>query len=565
MRPLFGPRLTDWTLGDRLYPVAIANGLEWEEDHHPFMLERVTGIRNQARWIPRFALLLAAAFSIQAVRYAQGSPFWYDELFTISSSRYLSWTVWFAVPLKNGDFQPPLHYVITAAGMGLLPESELGARMPQLLGMLLALLFVYRYFARRLSPPWALLAMTALMVHFYYAAEARPYAQLLAATSALLWTRMKANESDHRGWEPAMAAAVAWALLNHLYGVLLLVPLAAAEVARSHARKRPDFRRWLWLSAAASPTLLLLPIVPYANTYGPTYWTTVDIKKPLETAVWATFGPEHVLLVPWACLLGALLIFFSRKRDSDRVRAPLPHDEVVFLSVLGAVPFLGAVIAFLSNGAYKGAYFIIAAIGLQALLVCATHHVARGRQWVAIGSAVAFLVPLASYTEDRMSTGAKHRKGLELALGSLTELDSEMPLVSNDPLSFLPIWYYAPEEIRARWSLFIDLGAREQIDGNDTIERSARDLAHWMDFEVLSRDSTFPDRFIVFGRNPTIQSVTGAECSPVPVSKKIPMHLCSVSRKTPAAHDALPTSAATSATFLPHSTSSMTRCRNSGG
>ena len=117
------------------------------------------------------------------------APLWFDELLMREVSRQGSFAgIWKA--LSAGlDTQPPLFYMIERGAAWLVPNEQIGYRLPSVLGLLCALALLY-VFVRRLSGaiPAMTCALLLLITPLFtaYSVDARPYALVVGCVAAAM-------------------------------------------------------------------------------------------------------------------------------------------------------------------------------------------------------------------------------------------------------------------------------------------------------------------------------------------------------------------------------------------
>ena len=228
-----------------------------------------------AGWIEsRSGLFLTALFALFIFRFIAFDirPFWYDEHFTLAVARLHSFgAMW--VALKDGlDLNPPLSYWITHVSMTLFGQNELAARLPSALGFFFFAVAGYVFVSRKCGKLAGL--NTAFLILITAPAtivgEARPYGMLLAFAGLAFVSWQSASAGTKRYlYLPLMTLSLCAALLCHCYAVLLLVPLAGAELARSAVHKRIDWAMLLSLLAAVPTVVTYLPVLASAKRLCP--------------------------------------------------------------------------------------------------------------------------------------------------------------------------------------------------------------------------------------------------------------------------------------------------------
>jgi hypothetical protein len=196
-------------------------------------------IRSVARNLPaRFTLLLTALFAACIVRLwlmPLSSSLWVDEIVTTFVLRFPH-DPSFAVAPQVPD---SLYYWLPRASWALFGSSETALRLPSVLAMGLALLFIARIARRLIHPRAAWLAVfvcLALSRIDYFAIDARPYAFGIAVSSASVLFLIR--WLDRGRWSDelifAFCAALLWRIHLLYWPFYLVYPAYAA--ARIFAR-----------------------------------------------------------------------------------------------------------------------------------------------------------------------------------------------------------------------------------------------------------------------------------------------------------------------------------------
>jgi hypothetical protein len=409
-----------------------------------------------------------------AVR-AQHSLFWYDELLTVKISALPRFSdVWAA--LRAGlDLNPPFQYLAVRAVETVMGENALSIRLPMILGTLVMSVCLFLYLRRRAPAGLAFAGLTLpwLTEAYRYALNARPYGILLGAGGLvfLFWSR--AAEFKRRGFSLAgLSVSLAIVIATHAYGILILAPIAAGEVVRLTARRRPDWPMWMAIALGITPVALY----PMLSTGG----SRVPASSTLHVSLWTAPEAYASLLAPllWPALLGAVaVLLFARSgvETSGSEEVP-PRHELAALAGFAAIPILAVVVAMLTTGVFTLRYAVLAIFGISALLVLAvprrsrapagaaltviflgffTTQFAAQLWWASRGAGVELfhLWPARRGVVEAAAPVASAPANGESVPGHplLTAIAPEnTPLVVSSGLAFLEIEHYASPKLMAR-------------------------------------------------------------------------------------------------------------------
>jgi Dolichyl-phosphate-mannose-protein mannosyltransferase len=207
------------------------------------------------RWAQYGIFLLAVYASARGIVASLSKPFWYDEIFTLIMPRQPTLgMIWSA--LRHGvDSQPPLFDLVERATR-VIPNAEIGFRLPSILGFACALIYLYLFVRRRTGAVYGLLAASTAMLTFLYmpyAVEACPYSLVAACVALALVSYQRAGTSLR--WTAVLALALTIGENLHYYSIFALVPFGVAEVVYSWESSKIRWRIWVALAIGVSPLL----------------------------------------------------------------------------------------------------------------------------------------------------------------------------------------------------------------------------------------------------------------------------------------------------------------------
>jgi hypothetical protein len=285
-----------------------------------------------------------------------------------------------------------------------------------------------------------------------------------------------------------LAASLAAAISAHYYAVLLLVPLAAGELARSRRRGSLDWPVWICLVAPLSVLLALLPLLRTARAFAPTFWTSPQLGEAvLVYTNW--FGHSDWVFVLLAGLVAAAV--WLRPSSASSADRTLPVADVVPVIVLLALPVVGALIAFGTGAGFAWRYVLPGVIGFS---IAGSYVLAR----LAGQSAVLAMAMVAALTlnhETLFSSRDLLMGRAPLPLTTRIERrvvqadDTAATVLVTSPHIFLELYHYASPALRARVRYLSNPERAMAVARTDTADRALALLARLVPVPV----GRFPD------------------------------------------------------------------------
>ena len=376
---------------------------------------------------------------------------WTDEIFTIVISRQPTIGGLLTALGDGPDALPPLNHFLTRAAMAAFGESHIAYRLPPILLFWLTCVVNYLLLARMSrTAAWAAAIFPVGTAAFGYAFEARPYAAVMffTALSLLAWTR--AIEVRRRAWWILLLAiGIAGAIWSHWYGVLTIAAVGAGELARFGERKRIDWPVAAGVVAGALPTVFLASLAAHAVVYRGMVLPPNPVPF-LESAYDLVLGRPGLLLI--ATLIGGLIWAWRALPSYAAVSPPVR----VALVATALFPLAGYVISIATGGQLASRYVIHTLVGVSALVGCAVHMAAHTRRLVGLTiiGALGF-AGLTNMYEAKLALRERpwvaEGKAEFALLGEPLRLPPPGdPIVVPDIHVYLPLWFYAPPDLRSR-------------------------------------------------------------------------------------------------------------------
>lgn len=408
------------------------------------------------RGLDRLGYWLLLPFSIYyfavTVRFAAGKLFWYDEIFTVRLATLPGLgDIWAALATGLEQLPPLTHIMVrwsqTSFGMG-----HVASRLPMIVAFWVMCVCLFVIVARRGSfAAAAVAAMFPLATNAYlYAAEARPYALMLAfgALACVFWIRGR----DGKRWASAgLALALAAAVSSHYYGCLLLLPFGAAQLADTWREKR--LHPWRWLAMLAG---ILLPLVVYSPLIA-SAWEQAAIQlnpQPRWSAVLGLYGSLlHWQLTTFVIVMVAGACWSSADYFRD-------SGEMSLLSGFAALPMAAGAAGILVTGVLYRQYAVGVVIGFALAL---GYALAMDRLRVV---ASPLLIGLAILFPLNATKNAQHSatRVPPFAQQYSQPARNTQTVATVEGVTYLPLWHYATESLRDR---VVFIAGEEDVDTKD--------------------------------------------------------------------------------------------------
>jgi len=407
------------------------------------------------------------------------------------------------------SLDPLTYHLLAHASISLFKANAFALRLPSLLGYLLmqAGLFV---FVRRLAGDRAAifaLAFPALTATLFYSAEARPYGLLLGlyALTLVAWQSAIRRTPTAPGGRAAsltlLTIAIALTLNAHYFGVLLLIPLCAAEAARTFHRRRIDFPVAAAILLGMAGIVFALPFQHADGEFREHYYNggivgvraiSQSYRSLFVDYTHASLGAQRCLAILFV-LCALALVAACIRRCRNRTLA-LPFPESVFVFGLAALPFFGFLLARFVTHSIEVRYVLGAIIGITVLLAVVLEPTLRRNTNYALALVLLFF---AIVTAGFLRVYAETRASDEI-LSSLILSPQQKAAVLASPSQMLYIQdmghfevasYYEPDLIVAsHMALLYSRDEELRWDKHDTVSLTAMHMRSLTGFNIVSWD-----------------------------------------------------------------------------
>ncbi len=439
--------------------------------------------------------------------------FWNDELFTVYIARQPTLADISAILATGVEQLPPTFHVLTRLLMHLFGEYHLTVRLPAIIGVGAMGICLFIVVSRRTSTVYGLIAMLLPLATlppvaqaYSYAYEARPYGLVLAFSAASLLCWQSATDGHRRTLSlVGLTATLAAALASHYYAVLVFVPLAVGELARSLGRRRLDLAIWVAFCVATIPLWAFLPLIQAGRKLASTFWTKprwADLVGFYQNILSPAAVPFVVIILILA-LYAIVRSSAAAERKATTDASPPLHEVVAALGYL-AIPGIAIVLAKFVTGAFTDRYALPAVIGLALIVPWGAYHLLDRRATMGVVLAALlcswFVVmvgiePARQLRQDRAYLEAAYHLFRRLAPG-------DEPIVIASPHTFLQLSYYAPPDLVSRFVYLVDPATALRYLDTDTPELGIREFRRWTPLRIEDYDaylSAHP-RFLLYNR-----------------------------------------------------------------
>lgn len=452
--------------------------------------------RKRIATIAAGIVLLASA--ILGYRWLAARPLEIDEFLSFFSDNQPTAKDVISVQLHYPiSLDPPVYHLLSHWAMQLFGATAIALRLPALLGYLLfqATLFL---FVRRIAG-WraALLAMLFPLItqNFFYATQGRPYGLLMGAygLAMVCWQgATRAQESRRAGWLCGLAFALVLGVWSHFFGLLILLPIFAGELARTVRRSRVDRGIAICLAIGAASMALLVPFQRASAEYRVHYYDTRVPANVIPQSYAALFVAHHllpmweqrvylaVLCISMAAVAVAFGLYWRRRPE-------LSH-EFFAIAALGLLPVFGYLLGVTVTHTVDVRYVVATMFALMAGLGIVLEPALR--RTVFFSAIVVLIGVLAVFyrqrnTFDSRLFGDSIAKRFELSpeVKQALEENPSRPIYIQSLADFYENWYYVPDPmLRARFSMVYSQKVELSWLGHDTNYLTARNMTHFTPF-----------------------------------------------------------------------------------
>ena len=415
------------------------------------------------------------------------------------------------------SLDPLLYPLLAHAGMKAFGAGAFALRLPALMGFLLMQVCLF-FFVRRLAGERAgvaAAAFPALTATLYYSAEGRPYGLMLGLYALALWCWQAANKPtsenpdvgrpDSRGWAlVGLAAAIALTINAHYFGILLLVPLCAAEGVRSLQRRQTDLPVVAAIYVGMAVFAATWPFLKAAGEFRRNYYNAGsvglhDISRAYRSIfvdyTRMSMRAQHLWMVVLVAFAAALMWGCTRQifRREMRGRGPrIPAAEWVLMLVLAALPFCGYLLARFVTHSIEVRYVLGAVVAISAMVAVVISPWLRrdgvfAAVMITLGVGIIGAGAARIHAEQKKSEARLASLVLPAEVKSALIANPDGRLYVQDMGAFEEDRYYEPDaDVRARMTLVYSRAEELRWNRHDTMALTAMHIARFTGLPVVS-------------------------------------------------------------------------------
>jgi uncharacterized membrane protein len=415
------------------------------------------------------------------------------------------------------SLDPLLYPLLAHAGMKAFGVGAFALRLPALLGFLLMQVCLF-FFVRRLAGERAgamAAAFPALTATLYYSAEGRPYGLMLGlyALALLSWqvaTRETGNReqgtgSRHRGWAlVGLALAIALTINAHYFGVLLLVPVCAAEGFRSMQRRRTDWPVMAAIYVGMAGFAATMPFLKAAGEFRKNYYNSGwvglhDITRAYRSIfvdyTRMSMSTQHLWMVALVAFAAALAWGCVRQIVGRGRETRIPAAEWVLMLVLAALPFCGFLLARLVTHSIEVRYVLGAVVAISAMLAVSIRPWLRrdgvfAAVMVVLGVAIVGTGAARIHAEQRKTAQRLASLVLPAEVKAALDANPDGRLYVQDMGAFEEDRFYEPDaDVRARMTLVYSRAEELRWRRHDTMALTAMHIGRFTGLPVVEYEA----------------------------------------------------------------------------
>ena len=451
-------------------------------------------------WTAIAFLILTAAISLLWSHHKLMSQ---DEIFVLQTDSVPTYAQLLHIQRSYPiSLDPLVYHSLSFLSIKAFGAGAFALRLPSLLGYLLMQICLF-FFVRRIGNEHAALfalAFPALTATLFYSAEGRPYGLLLGfyGLALLSWQTATRRQSQRTGCLILLALAVALTLNTHYFGVLLLLPLCAAELFRTIERRRLDLPVIGAILIGMACVAFALPFERSAAEFRKNYYNAGEVSYHAITQAYrslfmnytqASLSIQHFAAIGLVIFAAFLIIGSARQLRGKDLQ--LPNAELVFLIVLAALPFFGFLLAFFVTHSIEVRYVLGAIIALSVLLSFAALPLLRSKSTAALTlSALAIAIVLAGAIRIRAEQTKTSAFMASLTLSPQIKaaiLSSRTGLLYLQEMgTFEVASYYEPDpDLRSRMALVYSSNQELLWSQRDTESLTALHMRNFTGFPIV--------------------------------------------------------------------------------
>jgi hypothetical protein len=439
-----------------------------------------------ARLIHWLMGLLMVYVIVRSVVAAAMTPFWFDELLTLTVSRLPNLkAVWGALS-RALDSPPPGFYVVEREFIGLLQNKHIALRLASILAFPCTLLCVFVYVKKRSGEAIGLICALLLLLtslFHYHAFEARPYSMEIACVAIALVCYQRVPSPF---WTVMLSLSLMLAESFHYYAVFTMMPFGVAEFTYYLWARRFRWPVWVALALGPAPLLFFWPLISKLREYyGAHPWAHYSLSSiPLTYGSFFMTGGALGFALVAVCATGVVGARLLPKEEESNGSIGRDPAEASLLLTLLLLPFPTALAIHLFHGMMVHRFVLASILGVALSLACVM-TLARGRVVLIFAIFVLSTITLHEFTFWRSA----HPLRLENPASPVEALVqkaglTDLPVVISDGNTYLQMAYYASPDSKKKFFFLEDEQKAVQYAGADSVDKGVQVLQSYVPLQV---------------------------------------------------------------------------------
>jgi hypothetical protein len=300
-----------------------------------------------------------------------------------------------------------------------------------------------------------------------------------------------------------LATAIAATINAHYFGILLLVPLCAAEGFRSLQRRQTDLPVVAAIYVGMAGFAATWPFLKAASGFHKNYYNAGSVGLHDITRAYRSIFVDYTQMsMPaqhvWMAVLvafAAALVWACKRVMRDGFELRIPAAEWVLLLVLAALPFCGFMLARFVTHSIEVRYVLGAVVAISAMVAIAVSPWLRrdgvfAAVMVALGVAIVGAGAARIHAEQKKTEARLASLVLPAEVKATLDANPDGRLYMQDMGAFEEDRYYEPDaDVRARMTLVYSRAEEMRWNRHDTMALTAMHIGRFTGLPVVSYEA----------------------------------------------------------------------------
>jgi hypothetical protein len=295
-----------------------------------------------------------------------------------------------------------------------------------------------------------------------------------------------------------LAAAIAATINAHYFGILLLVPLCAAEAWRTLAQRRIDWAMCAAIAVGMAGVLTTRPFMKAAGEFRKNYYNggTVGLHD-ISRAYRTLFVDYTHMAMRWQHAWMVMLVVFAAALvwACWRMRRRISSAEWVLVLTLAALPFCGYLLARFVTHSIEVRYVLGALVAISAMVGIAVgpwlkRDAVFNVTLVLLGVGIVVGGVVRIHAEQQRTAARLASLTLPEEVKAALDATPDGRLYVQDMGAFEEDRYYEQNpEVQARITLVYSAGEELRWNRHDTMALTAMHMQHFTNLPIVSYEA----------------------------------------------------------------------------